>query len=199
MLPLIYSLLLIIPSLQFDKSRSIIIYFSRAGENYNVGKVDKGNTEMIVEYLKELTDMKIYKIIPEKDYPENYEETLKVVQNEQSSNARPKIKNALINIIEYDTILLGYPIWYNHIPNILINLLESLNFEGKVIYPFNTHEGSETGNSISEIKKYAPKAIVKKGFALSGVEARKSESHGSIKKWFSNIVYNNGENENDFL
>ena len=69
-----------------------------------------------------------------------------------------------------------------------MTLLESLNFEGKTIYPFNTHEGSGTGNSIEEIKKYAPKAIVKNGFALSGTEARKEESHEKIKNWFHNII-----------
>ena len=191
MYSLLYLLLLIIPSFpsfQFKPSKALIIYFSRAGENYNVGKVEKGNTEMVVGYLRELSSTKIYKINPEKQYPENYEETLKVVQDEQASNARPEIKDPLLDISQYDTILLGYPIWYGHIPNILIKQLELLNFEGKTIYPFNTHEGSGTGNSIEEIKKYAPKAIVKNGFALSGTEARKEESHEKIKNWFHNII-----------
>ena len=78
---------------------------------------------MLVEYLIELTGIKNYKIIPEKEYPINYEETLKVVQKEQSINDRPKIKNALTNISKYDTILLGYPIWYEHLPNIVMNQL----------------------------------------------------------------------------
>ena len=188
MFPLLYLFLLIFPSLQFDKSKAIIIYFSRAGENYNVGKVDKGNTEMMVEYLIELTGIPIYKISPEKEYPINYEETLKVVQEEQSRNERPKIKNPLIDINKYDTILLGYPIWYEHLPNIVMNQLELLNLEGKIIYPFNTHEGSEMGNSINEIKKCAPKAIVKNGFAISGTSARTNDSHESIKNWIHRIV-----------
>ena len=196
MFPLLFIIILIFPSLQIDRSKTIIIYFSRPGENYNVGKVEKGNTEMIVEYLKELSNIKIYKIIPEQEYPENYEETLKVVQNEQSSNARPKIKNPLIDITKYNNILLGYPIWYEHIPNILITLLESLDLKGKVIYPFNTHEGSGSGNSISEIKKYAPNAIVKNGFALSGTDARNVESHGQIKNWFHEVITSKDENEN---
>ena len=196
MFPLLFIIILIFPSLQIDRSKTIIIYFSRPGENYNVGKVDKGNTEMIVEYLRELSNIKIYKIIPEQEYPENYEETLKFVQNEQSSNARPKIKNLLIDISKYNNILLGYPIWYEHIPNILITLLESLDLKGKVIYPFNTHEGSGSGNSISEIKKYAPNAIVKNGFALSGTDARNVESHGSIKNWFHEVITSKDENEN---
>ena len=87
MLSFLFISLLIFPSLQIDQSKTIIIYFSRAGYNYNVGKVDKGNTEMIVEYLQEVTDIDIYKIEPETPYPENYEETVNIAQNEKSSKA----------------------------------------------------------------------------------------------------------------
>ena len=199
MFSLLYLSLLIFQSYQFDKSKAIIIYFSRAGENYNVGKVDKGNIEMLVEYIIELTGIKNYKIIPEKEYPINYEETLKVVQKEQSINDRPKIKNALIDISKYDTILLGYPIWYGHLPNIVMNQLELLNLEGKIIYPFNTHEGSETGNSINEIKKCAPNAIVKNGFSISGTSARTIDSHEHIKNWLHKKVNDIDEEKIDFL
>lgn len=172
MLSLIYLLLLIFPSLQIDQSKAIIIYFSRAGENYDVGVVSEGNTKMIVNYLEEVTDMPIYQIVPTTPYPEGYQETLNVVQAERSSNTRPTIKDPITDISKYDTILLGYPIWYTNIPNIVKTLLESLNLEGKTIYPFNTHEGSGVGNSISDIKTLAPKAIVKDGFALKGSYAR---------------------------
>ena len=183
MLPLLFISLLIFPSLQIDQSKAIIIYFSRAGYNYNVGKVDKGNTEMIVEYLQEVTDIDIYKIEPETPYPENYEETVNIAQNEKSSKARPAIKAPLTDISQYDTILLGYPIWHSDLPNIVMTQLEMLNFEGKTIYPFNTHEGSGKGNSINDIKASAPNANVKDGFALKGTDARKTSSHKSIRNW----------------
>ena len=182
---LIYLSLLIFPSLQIDQSKAIIIYFSRAGENYDVGIVDEGNTKMIVNYLEEVTDMQIYQIVPTTSYPEGYQETLNAVQTERSSNARPSIKDPLTDISKYDTILLGYPIWYTNLPNIVKGFLESLDFEGKTIYPFNTHEGSGVGNSINDIKSSAPKAIVKDGFALKGSYARKTDSHKDIRDWLN--------------
>lgn len=197
MLLLLYFSLLIFPLYAIDQSKAIIIYFSRAGENYNVGKVNRGNTEMIVDYLKEITDIDIYKINPETPYPDNYQETVSLAQNEKNSNARPVIKDPLTDINSYDYILLGYPIWHGDLPNIVMNQLEQLNFEGKTIYPFNTHEGSGLGNSINDIKKSAPKATVKDGFALRGTEARKDESHESIKNWLKNkleIDIENNEN-----
>ena len=202
MLPFLFISLLIFPSFQIDQSKAIIIYFSRAGYNYNVGKVDKGNTEMIVEYLQEV-DIDIYKIEPETAYPENYEETVTLAQNEKSSNARPTIKNPLTDISQYDIILLGYPIWHGDLPNIVMTQLEMLNFEGKTIYPFNTHEGSGKGNSINDIKASAPNANVKDGFALRGTEARKASSHESIRNWLKDQMdidvsdNDEGEEEND--
>ena len=185
MLSLIYLSLLIFQSLQIDQSKAIIIYFSRAGENYDVGVVSEGNTKMIVNYLEEVTDMPIYQIVPTTPYPEDYQETLNVVQAERSSNTRPTIKDPITDISKYDTILLGYPIWYTNIPNIVKTLLESLNLEGKTIYPFNTHGGSGVGNSISDIKTLAPKAIVKDGFALKGSYSRTTDSHKDIRDWLN--------------
>ena len=203
MLSLIYLSLLIFPSLQIDQSKAIIIYFSRAGENYDVGRVDEGNTKMIVNYLEEVTDMQIYQIVPTTSYPEGYQDTLNAVQTERSSNARPSIKDPITDISKYDTILLGYPIWYTNLPNIVKTLLESLNLEGKTIYPFNTHEGSGVGNSISDIKSLAPKAIVKDGFPLKGSYARKTDSHKDIRDWLNDkleIRVSKGEiNKIDFF
>jgi len=202
MLVLLYFSLLFFPSYQIDQSKAIIIFFSRAGENYNVGTVDVGNTEMIVNYLKQVTNITSFKINPETDYPTNYQEMVTLAQNEKSSNARPSIKDPLTDISKYDTILLGYPIWHGDLPNIVMTQLEMLDFEGKTIYPFNTHEGSGLGRSISDIKNSAPKADVKDGFALRGTDARKEDSHESIRNWLSDKLgitanQNNGNGETD--
>ena len=202
MLLLLYFSLLFFPSYQIDQSKAIIIFFSRAGENYNVGTVDVGNTEMIVNYLKQVTNITSFKINPETDYPTNYQQMVTLAQNEKSSNARPSIKDPLTDISKYDTILLGYPIWHGDLPNIVMTQLEMLDFEGKTIYPFNTHEGSGLGRSISDIKNSAPKADVKDGFALRGTDARKEDSHESIRNWLSDRLgitanQNNGNGETD--
>ena len=147
---------------------------------------------MIVNYLKTITSIAVYKINPETPYPISYDETKSIATNEKSTYARPAIKAPLTDINDYDTILLGYPIWGNNLPNIVINQLEILsqttNWKEKTIYPFNTHEGSGVGNSITDIKQYANNAIVKDGFAVKGTEARKTESHETILKWLNEQV-----------
>ena len=198
MFVLLYFSLLLFPSYQIDQSKAIIIFFSRAGENYEVGTVDVGNTEMVVNYLTKVTNITSFKINPETAYPVSYNEMLNVAQNEKSSKARPKIKDPLTDISKYDTILLGYPIWHGNLPNIVMTQLEMLDFEGKTIYPFNTHEGSKMGSSMSDIRNSAPKATVKDGFSLKGTEARDEDSHGDIREWLADEL-GITVNRNNFL
>ena len=168
-----------------EPSKILIIYFSRTG-----------NTEKFVNYINEISEnISKFKIEPASPYPEDYNTVLNIAQEEQKSNARPEIKNALNNVNDYDIILLGYPIWYSHLPNIVINQLEKLDLNGKTIYPFNTHGSSGTGSSINDIKSYAKNAIVKDGFPISMNEINdKTSSMDKIKNWLEQII---GEQNNE--
>ena len=197
MILLPYFIILISLTSQIDPSKTLIIYFSRAGENYSVGTVEKGNTEKMVEYITKVTNIKTFKIIPKAAYPTNYQETLTRANQEKNSNARPEIEDPLTNIDDYDTILLGYPIWHGNLPNIVMTQLEDLDFNGKTIYPFNTHEGSGAGSSISDIKNSAPDAEVKGGFAVKGSDAQNERANDSINNWLKNTLKLEGEFSNN--
>ena len=163
---------------EIDTSKMLIIYFSYTG-----------NTELFSNYIKEIINVDSYKIEPINSYQSqsiNY-----IAKKERKEKARPEIKSPLTNITKYKKILLGYPIWNSHIPNIAITQLLKLNFLGKTIYPFNTNEGSGTGNSISDIKLYSVGAIVKQGFDIKGsmIRSNKDESIKEIKRW---LKYNFG-------
>ena len=159
---------------QIDTSKALIIYFTRTG-----------NTELFANYIKEKMNIELFKIVPAYPYPEDNDEMSKVCQEEQSSNARPEIKDPLTDVSEYDTILLGTPIWYGHIPNIVMTQLEKLNLNGKTIYPFNTHGGSGVGSTVTDIKQYAIGANVKDGFPLLGtyVKDNKEGAMNDITNW----------------
>ena len=159
---------------QIDTSKALIIYFTRTG-----------NTELFANYIKEKMNIELFKILPAYPYPEDNDEMSKVCQEEQSSNARPEIKDPLTDVSEYDTILLGTPIWYDHIPNIVMTQLEKLNLNGKTIYPFNTHAGSGVGSTVTDIKQYAIGANVKDGFPLLGtyVKENKEGAMNDITNW----------------
>ena len=157
-----------------DQSKMLIIYFTRTG-----------NTEIFSDYIKELSNITSYKIVPTTPYPQDYNQMLTIAREEQSNGARPEIQNPLTDISKYDNILLGYPIWYSHIPNIVITQLEKLDFTNKNIYPFNTHGGSGVGSSLNDIKQYAKGANVKNGFPITGDSVRnnKEDSIEKIEDW----------------
>ncbi len=107
-------------------------------------------------------------------YPESYDELTEVAREQLDSNARPEIQGQVYNFEQYDTIFIGYPIWWGEIPPAVSTFLESYDFTGKTVIPFNTHEGSGSSgtyyaqmffftlqNSGTEITPKAIKAEVK--------------------------------------
>lgn len=76
-------------------SRTLVVYFSRTGEQYNVGVIEKGNTEIVAEMIAEKTNADLYEIKPETNYPNTYAELTEVAKTEQNENARPAIRSAL--------------------------------------------------------------------------------------------------------
>ena len=122
-----------------DFGRILVAYFSRAGENYSVGVIEKGNTAIVAETIAEQTGGDLFEIVPVNPYPVGYEEMKAVSTQEKDSGARPEIANTVDNWDDYDVVFLGYPIWYADMPMIVYNFLESYDFTGKTVIPFNTN------------------------------------------------------------
>ena len=92
--------------------KSLVIFFSRAGENWQVGNVERGNTAIMVDYIQEFADVDVFEIVPEVAYPSNYMECVNYVNDvEIPQNLRPAYKGDIENIADYDNILIGGPIW----------------------------------------------------------------------------------------
>ncbi len=150
---------------------SMVIYFSRNGENYFGGQlknIEKGNTEVIAEYIKDLTGAELFKVEPASAYPEDYMKCIDVAKKEQQEGARPELKETLDDISAYDTIYIGFPNWWGTLPMPMFTQLEQLDFTGKVVKPFVTHEGSGFGSSQRDLKKLCEGAEIKKGLSIPG-------------------------------
>lgn len=151
----------------------LVIYFSRNGENYFGGvlkNIEKGNTEVIAEYIKEITGADLFKVEPKVDYPEDYMECIDVAKKEQQNDARPEIKESLDDISSYDTIYIGFPNWWGTLPMPMFTQLEQLDFSDKTVNPFVTHEGSGFGSSQRDLKKLCEGAEIKKGLSIPGAD-----------------------------
>ncbi len=162
----------------------LVIYFSRAGENYFGGKlmnIEKGNTEVIAEYIQELTGADLFKVDPAVEYPEDYMKCIDVAKKEMQTNARPEIKESINDISDYDTIFIGFPNWWGTLPMPMFTQLEQLDFTGKTVKAFVTHEGSGFGSSEKDIKKLCSGAEIKKGLSIPGAEVY--DAKDIVRSW----------------
>lgn len=165
--------------------KSIIIYFSRADENYAVGYIDKGNTEVIAEFINEITGAEMFKIEPKEKYPADYNECIAVAKKELTTNSRPEITKYLDSLDNYDTIYLGYPNWWGDVPMCVYTFLDKYDLSGKTIKPFCTHEGSGLGSTVNKLKSKYPNAIYEKGLEVQGV--RVNDSKTKVQEWINNF------------
>jgi flavodoxin len=170
------------------KTKGLIVYYSRAGNNYvngNIVNLPVGNTEVVANMIQKLTGSDIFRIDTVKTYPEGYEETTEVAREELRGNARPEISGHVNNMADYDVIYLGYPNWSGTMPMVVFTFLEAYELAGKTIIPFCTHEGSGMGRSERDIAKICTRARVLKGLAIRG-----GSVHGAqdvITDWLGNL------------
>ena len=155
--------------------KSIVIYFSRSGNNYVSGDIVNlkvGNTKVIAEKIQQQTGCDAFEIVPEKPYDADYKKCCDEAKVENETDARPKYKGD-IDLSQYDIIYLGYPIWWGTFPMPVFTFIEAHDgFAGKTVIPYSTHEGSGLGSSISDLKNLCPKATVKGGVAIKGSTAQ---------------------------
>ena len=159
--------------------KSLIIYFSRADENYAVGYIDKGNTEVVAEYVQELTNADMFKVEPlvpySKDYQTCIEEAKKRVGN-------APVKESLNDVSEYEVIYIMTPIYWGTYAPELETVLKEIDFTGKVIRIITTHEGSGLANVVSDVKNICKGAtVLDDAIAIKGTDAKNSKS--KIESW----------------
>lgn len=167
-----------------NELKSLIVFFSRAGENYGVGNIEVGNTEVFANYIQEYTNGDLFKLDPVISYPTNYEECTEVASKEKSENARPEYKGS-VDVNAYDVIYIGYPIWWGDMPMLVYTFLENNNLDGKIIIPFNTHEGSGESGTYANLKNKYPNSNVLGGLSITGTTIRNSKD--KVISWLQGI------------
>ena len=175
-----------------SESDVLVVYFSRTGEQYNVGVIDKGNTAIVAEMIAEETGADTFEILPKNDtYPTTYDELTDVAKQEQKDNAKPSIKGDLPDLSRYSTIFVGAPVWWGDWPAICYTYFEANDFFGKTLIPFSTHEGSGLSGFDTKLFGAAPGADVKTGLAVQGQDAqnRQSDVRESVKDWLAELGF----------
>ena len=164
------------------------MYFSRADENYSVGTITEGNTAVIAKMIATKTGSDTFEIVPEKAYPKNYRECTDVAKDEQRKNARPAYMGD-VDTSGYDTIYIGYPIWWGDLPMIVYTFLEKHDLNGKMLVPFCTHEGSGLSGTDNSLKKAYKTVTVKSALSMRGATAqnKRAEAEKSVDEWLKKL------------
>ncbi|MBR6715859.1 MAG: hypothetical protein IKI83_05370 [Prevotella sp.] len=171
--------------------RSIVIFFSRAGENWEVGNVERGNTAIMVDYIQEFADVDVFEIVPEVAYPSNYMECVNYVNDvEIPQNLRPAYKNDIENLTDYDNIFVGGPIWCGQPPFIFRTFFEKHpELADKTIIPFGTHGCSGVSSYARVIKEYYPNANVLESLGISGSIIRNTSAKTAVENWLKRLGF----------
>ncbi|MCH1939553.1 flavodoxin [Holdemania massiliensis] len=149
--------------------KTIIVYYSRKGNDNIRGEIVNLSVSKIEEAAKEiakLTGGDLFEIKTVVPYAEDYPTFLQQAQQESQVQARPRLAGTMPDIRDYDVIYLGYPNWWGTAPMAVFTFLEQADFTGKVIKPFSTSEGNGLGKSIRDIQQACPFAIVKPGLVI---------------------------------
>ena len=165
----------------------LVIYFSRTG-----------NTEKISQYLVELTGADSYVIeaaVPYTDADIKYQDDNCRANKEQNDKTvRPEIANPIESIASYDTIFLGYPIWWGQEPRIIDTFLESYDFSEKTVIQFCTSGSSGIATSEKNIADLVPI-----GDQLEGKRFPASATKDNVKEWVDTLPLNNKKSEAKLL
>ena len=159
---------------QSNGKRILVAYFSHSG-----------NTRGVAYNICKKVEGEFFEIQTVKPYPSDYNTVVDQAKRELKVDYRPELKNRLKNIKQYDVIFLGYPDWWDTYPQAVKVFLSQYDFSGKTIIPFCTHEGSEFGNSIDDMKKMCPKSKILEGLAIRGSASHNSDDR--IKEWLKKL------------
>ena len=166
-------------------NKVLVVYYSRTGENYAVGNIAEGNTAIVAKMIAARTGADLFEIKTVKAYAADYNTCIEEAKKELRDDARPAIVGDVENFDQYDTVYVGYPIWWGVPPMCVFTFFEKHDWSGKTVKPFCTHEGSGLGGSVRAIRKALPAATVTDGLAIQGQTAQNNRpaAQAAVERW----------------
>ena len=162
-------------------TRVAVIYFSCTG-----------STRTAAERIRDMTGADLYELTPEQPYTSEdlsyNNDACRANQEQKDPAARPRIAGQPLDLSQYGTIYLGYPIWWGEAPRIVSTFMESYDFSGKTIVPFCTSGGSGIGSSASNLERLTSGATWLDGRRLNG-----SDSQDTVMEWVNSLDLNLAE------
>jgi flavodoxin len=163
-----------------ENGKTLVIFFSHSG-----------NTRFLAEMIHQQVGGDLVELKTVHPYPEAYDLVVDQAKREQQDNTRPQLATKVQNMESYSTLFIGYPNWWGTMPMALFTFFEEYNLSGKTIIPFCTHEGSNLGRSVSDMKKLAPRATILDGLAIRGRSVKNQSARTELADWLAHLHISN--------
>lgn len=182
-----------------DGSRTLIAYFSvpltdnpegmNEDEENSTHVVDGevlGNTQYVAQLIEARTGADVFRIETAVDLPLDFPVLEEQALQEQEAGARPELRALIPNLEDYDTVFVGYPIYWYDLPMPLYSFLEQHDFSGKTIIPFSTHGGSQLSGTVEIITELlADSTVASNAFTISRDDMDEAESE--VGTWLDGL------------
>lgn len=179
-------------------SNILVVYFAVAENSetdatssasvVTLNDVTSGKVTVLANAIRQKTGADIFSIDTETVYPSNIMTLIDFAMGEQDDNARPVILNAIENMDQYDTIFVGYPLWWYDLPQVMYTFFDTYDLTGKTIIPFCTHNGSRFSGTIGIIEDLEPGAtVIRDGYTVSEWDV--AEAPAAIEAWLTELGY----------
>ena len=173
------------PPPEAGESRIAVVYFSEP-ETADRRAV-QGSTEAIARIIRDRTGGALLRIERDAPYPSSHDALVSEARGERDRDSRPPIRS-LGDLSGYDTIFLGYPIWWYDMPMPVYSFLETYDLSGKTIIPFVTHGGSGLTGTADRIAAAEPGADVR-GLAYEVYRTDVPEAEPSVLRWLGRLGF----------
>lgn len=152
----------------------------------------KGLVRTIAEDIQAVTGGDLFSIETSVDYPGDINDLIEYASGEQEEDVRPELTSHIENLDEYDTIFVGYPLWWYDLPQVMYSFFDEYDFSSKTIIPFDVHRGSRLSGTPGTIQELEPEAnVISDGFAVVHETAAESVSDvaADVEEWLHGLGY----------
>lgn len=166
---------------QANGTNVLVVYFSWSG-----------NLHKMANWIADETGGDIIRVEAKEAYPEDYNSTADRAKDEQDEGIRPEITVSLSaeELAKYDTIFIGFPVWWYDLPMPMWTFLEGHDLSGKTVIPFFSHEGSSNGaGSLDTIERLAEGADFRRDDYLSIRGGSVADSEADVREWVKELGY----------
>lgn len=140
--------------------------------------------------MQAATGADLFSIQTSVDYPGDIDELIDYASSEQEEDVRPELTSHIENLDDYDTVFIGYPLWWYDLPQVMDSFFDEYDFSGKTLIPFDVHNGSRLSDTVETIQELEPDArVITNGFAISqSTVAEETESVAEeVSSWLQGL------------